>query len=135
MTLRHYLIIMILSTLLCAVALGVVVINVNPAETSRFGLSFFFVSFFLAILGFLSIAFFGILRFFGREKLPMFRYVERSFRDAFLLAIFVTAFLALQGARIIFWPPRTHLAIVSGAVGAVAFAVWRESRDGAIAPS
>lgn len=97
MTLRQYITTMIFATLLCWVAWGFVIINVDPFEVNALGFVFFYVSFFLALLGTISLIIFFVYRFFASRDLPLFRYVQISFRQALVISVFLVGFLYLQG--------------------------------------
>ena len=103
MTLRQYITIMILASILCWTAWGVVIINIDPFTDTGIGFSFFYVSLFFALLGTLSVFTFLIRQFTSREVLPMYRYVQRSFKDAFLFSIVLIVLLFLQGKAYLNW--------------------------------
>ncbi len=101
MTLKQYLTLMILSTVLCWAAWIFVLVNVDPTQTSAIGFLFFYISFLLAIIGSASLLLFGIYKRVSRGELPMFRLVQKSFRDASAIAVVISALLYLQGRGII----------------------------------
>lgn len=103
MTLKQYLIIMILATALCVVALGFVLTNVDPFTDTGLGFSFFYLSIFLAFLGGSSMVSFTLRRYLSKIEVPMFKYVKRSFSDAFITAILLTFLLYLQGKNYLNW--------------------------------
>ena len=112
MTLKSYLIIMILATIFCWSAWWVVIINVDPFQIDLTGLLFFYISLFSAILGTFSIVTFLVRWFFSRSEDPVFRFVKRSFRDAFLIATFVILALYLQAQHYLRWWNLGILAVV-----------------------
>lgn len=87
---------MVLGTILCLVAWFFVLFNVNPYEANSTGFFFFYASSFLGLMGLSSLVFFSIYRFFGREALPLFKYVQRSFRESAVFASFSILLLFLQ---------------------------------------
>lgn len=99
MTLRQYLMTMSLATLLCYTAWFFVVLNLDPFEISILGLVFFYISLFLSLLGTASLIFFFLYRYVGRGDQPLFRYVQKSWRHAFVVALYIIILLALLGAR------------------------------------
>jgi len=104
MTLRQYLTTMIIGTTLCWISWGFVIFNTDPAESNLIVFGFFYLSFFLAFLGTTSILSFFGHRFFSKELLPMFRYVQKSFRDALIISGALVILLFLQGMRVLnFW--------------------------------
>jgi len=97
MTLRQYLSIMILTTILCWIAWGMVLVNIDPFDSSAVGFIFFYTSLFLALLGTVSICAFFLHRLFVRKKqIPMYRSVQRSFLDATVIAVVCVGLLYLQ---------------------------------------
>ncbi len=96
MTLRQYLFTMICGTILCLVAWFFVLSNVDPYEANAVGFFFFYASTFLGIMGLSSLVFFFVYRFFAREALPLFKYVQKSFRESTVFAFFSTLLLFLQ---------------------------------------
>ncbi|KKW42507.1 MAG: hypothetical protein UY92_C0006G0068 [Candidatus Magasanikbacteria bacterium GW2011_GWA2_56_11] len=104
MTLRQYLATMIFATLLCYTAWFFVIDNVDPFAASAAGLGFFYLSFFLSLLGTCSLIFFCLYRFFGTSDLPLFRYVQKSFRESLAISAYLALMLLLQGASYLtFW--------------------------------
>lgn len=104
MNLKQYLATMIAATCMCIAALLFVVINVDPFLSGQLAFFFFYVSFFFVLVGLFSVALFFIYQRFSRVPLPMFRYVQRSFREALLVALLLTALLYLQGKQWLnFW--------------------------------
>src|SRR3989338_5270577 len=101
MTLRQYLFLMICATLLCWVAWVFVLVNVDPFLDSNLGFFFFYITLFCALLGTLSLLSFLVSSLLGRDIIPMFRRVQKTFiSGAILSAVFVTL-LFLQGKRIL----------------------------------
>ncbi len=97
MTLRQYLVTMVLATLMCWVAWGFVIVNVDPFTASRLSFLFFYASFFLGLLGTVSVLAFFVYRLIDRGSLPLFRYVQLSFRQALVISLFTTVLLYMQG--------------------------------------
>ena len=103
MTLRQYLTIMIVSSVLCWVAWAIVIINIDPFQSGLFGFFFFYITTFFSLLGSLSIIAFLIYRFFSRDALAMFHYVKKSFHYACLISLLAIILLFLQGNRLLNW--------------------------------
>ena len=97
MNLRQYIITMMFATFLCWVAWGFVIVNVDPFAASVLSFVFFYVSFLLALIGTVSLVIFFVYRLFGSHEIPLFRYVQISFRQAFLLSLSLMGLLYLQG--------------------------------------
>lgn len=102
MTLRQYLITMILATILCWVATVLVIINVDPFESTMVGFLFFYTSIFLSLFGTVSVCSFTVLRLLGRHSdVPLFVYVQRSFYIGALIAFVIDLLLVMQSAGIL----------------------------------
>lgn len=103
MTLRQYFIIMAIGAVLCWAAWAVVLINVDPFQDTGVGFSFFYVSLFFALLGTVSLFSFFIRYYFSQADWPLFRLVQKSFHDALIISIVLTALLFLQGQGYLRW--------------------------------
>ena len=103
MTLKQYFTVMILGSILCWATWWIVILNIDPFQDTGLGLSFFYISLFLALLGTLSIFAFIIRKLFSRMELPMFRFVQKSFRDSLILSILLISLLYLQGINYLRW--------------------------------
>lgn len=101
MSLRQYISIMLFSTILCWTSFGFVVINIDPFEAGFLSFSFFYVSVFFALVGTLSIIFFGFYSMFSRKDEPLFKSVQGSFRDGILVSIVLTIMLYMQGMQML----------------------------------
>ena len=88
---------MLFATVLCWTAWVFVILNVDPFQTNSLGFVFFYISLFLALLGTISVLAFFIYKLFGSKDWPMFKYVQSSFRQSVLFAVFIVLFLFLQG--------------------------------------
>ncbi len=96
MTLRQYLAIMSFATLLCTLAWGMVVWNVDPYRDSQLGLILFYITFFFSLMGIISLFSFGLYRLVTKSDYPLFRFVQKSFRNGVVGASFVLFLLILQ---------------------------------------
>lgn len=100
MTIRDYLIGMSVSTVLCFGAWGVVVLNTDPNSVGLFGFLMFYLTLFLALASFFSLAGF----YFRRkvfEHITEFKQIEAAFRQGVFLAIIAVGILLLQGERML----------------------------------
>ena len=102
MTLKQY-----LSTLLVVVVIAwaswVLVINViDPYSTNWIGISLFYASLFLALLGTASLLGFLIRFVILRQKLA-FRVVNDAFRQSFFFSFFLLAILFLLSRDLFSW--------------------------------
>lgn len=101
MTLRQYILIMVLGTLLCWVSWGFVLLNVDPFRDAGLGMLFFFISLFFALLGTSSLIGFGMLQLLSRRFVPMYHHVKRSFTIGVSISAFLVVLLFLQGKQIL----------------------------------
>lgn len=102
MTLKSYLIIMLITTLICWLTFFFVLWTVNPAATNWLGFLLFYLSLFLSIVGASAIIGF-IIRFAALKRELAFRLVRDAFRQSFLLAFLITAILFLLSKNLFSW--------------------------------
>lgn len=88
---------MIFATFLCWVSWVFVIMNIDPYQTTSLGFVFFYVSLFLALLGTISLLTFLSYKLFASRDLPLFRYVQISFKQSLFATAFLVVFLYLQG--------------------------------------
>ncbi|MBI5731807.1 MAG: hypothetical protein HY982_00405 [Candidatus Magasanikbacteria bacterium] len=103
MSLKHYLIFMGAATLLCWLAWIMVVWGVNPGGAGTGGFFLFYISFFLALLGTLSLAGFVIRIIFRPPGQPHFRTVKKAFRQSIFFAGLLVCAFFLQSQRLLNW--------------------------------
>lgn len=101
MSLRSYIILMLIATIACYLALGAVILFFDPMSGGILVLIFFYISLFLALLGTFSII--GLLGriFFTKDKL-VFKKVIVSFRQAIWFSILILACLYLNSVNLLF---------------------------------
>jgi len=102
MTLRFYLITMILITVVCWLVWLFVIFTVNPDVASWLGFVLFYLSFFLALAGSAAIVGF-VIRFIALKKALAFRLVRDAFRQSFLFAFLISASLFLLSKNLFNW--------------------------------
>jgi len=102
MTLKSYLTLMIITTIICWGAWTYVLFTIDPSITNWIGFTLFYVSLFLAMIGTSAIAGF-IIRFIAMKKEIAFRLVKEAFRQSFLFAILITASLMLASENLFSW--------------------------------
>lgn len=102
MTLKTYLIIMLLATAICWAAWAIVINSIDPETTNLVGLLLFYASLFLAIVGTSAILGF-LVRFILLRQELVFRQVVRAFRQSFLFAAIIIASLVLQSIQLFTW--------------------------------
>ncbi len=103
MTLRQYLIIMSLGTLLSWSAVGMIVTMTDPTQTQSVVFVILFASLFLALTGTLSISGFLMRVWLLRKQYFISKEVLVSFRQAILLATLLIASLVMQSRTILTW--------------------------------
>lgn len=101
MTLRQYLFIMLFATLLCWVAWAFVVFNVDPYQDNTLGFLFFYMSLFFSCIGTSSLIAFLLSQIFRKNDIPMYRYVQKSFRVGLLISGAAIMLLFLQEKEIL----------------------------------
>jgi hypothetical protein len=114
MTLKQYLVVMILATIMCWISWGMVIVNIDPFTTGSLGFIFFYISLFLSLLGTISIGSFFMYNHFSKRHLPMFKYVKKSFHNAVVFSGITTGLLFLQANDLLhFWNFTIFLLVVA----------------------
>jgi Ca2+/Na+ antiporter len=103
MTLKQYITIMILASIFCWTSWWFVIVNVDPFQADVVGFGFFYVSLFLSLIGTSSIIAFLVRKFFSHTDQPIFRHVQKSFRDSVFVSLFLTILLYLQDKMFLHW--------------------------------
>lgn len=102
MTLKRYLTIMAVATLICWLLWVYVVFSVNPENTNYIGFFLFYVSLFLSLIG--STALIGfVVRFLGLKQKLAFNSVKEAFRQSFLLSFLIIISLILLSKNLFTW--------------------------------
>lgn len=102
MTLKKYLIGMMISTVFCWISWGMILYYVDPGTTGVVGLGAFYVSLFFALVGLLTLVGFYMRVWFSKNEI-LFAHVGPSFRQAILLSLILTGSLFLQSFRLLTW--------------------------------
>ena len=102
MTLRQYLVLMTISTIFCWVIWVSVLYLIDPTTAGILGFIFFYLSFFLALAGTLSVLGLLLRMKFGKEE-AVFKTVTTSFRQATMLGLLVVGALFLKSKDILTW--------------------------------
>lgn len=100
MTLRAYIILVVLATILCFGSFLFVIYQIDPTKAGFIGFSLFYLSFFCWVVGFLSLLGLGLRVWLIKEE-PVFRFVLVSFRQALLIASVFTIALFLQSQHLL----------------------------------
>jgi len=101
MTLKKYLNLMTILTIICWVAWVLVLVLINPQQSDLIGFVLFYFSLFLALLGTASI--FGFLIRVWLKKKPIFKQVEIAFRQGIWLGLLVLIIFILKGLDLLRW--------------------------------
>lgn len=102
MTLKSYLILMILATIICWAIFIFIIFTVNPETTNWIGFLLFYISLFLSLVGASAIIGF-IVRFVALKHELAFRSVKHAFRQSFLFAFLITVILFLLSHNLFNW--------------------------------
>lgn len=102
MTLKKYLIGMMVSTIFCWFSWGMILYYVDPETTGVIGLSAFYVSLFFAVIGLLTLVGFYLRVWFSKNEI-LFAHVGPAFRQAILLSLVIVGSLVLQSFRLLTW--------------------------------
>lgn len=101
MTLKKYLNLMTILTLICWLSWVLVLFLLNPNEAGLIGFVLFYFSLFLSILGTISV--FGFIIRVRLKKEPIFKQVEISFRQGIWFSFFIICLLLLKDFEILKW--------------------------------
>jgi hypothetical protein len=102
MTLRQYLVWLILGTLVAWGALIIVLNYLNPETAGQIGLLFFYLALFLSLAGTLTLLGFA-WRYWRHKQDVLFRHVLISFRQGVLLALAAVITLWLKVHDLLTW--------------------------------
>ena len=102
MTLKKYLIIMAIMTLISWAIFAYVLLSINPEITNWLGFLLFYVSLFLSIIGTSALVGF-LVRFVFLKKHIAFRLVKEAFRQSFLFAFLIVISLILLSQDLFTW--------------------------------
>jgi hypothetical protein len=98
---RTHLILISLGTLLCVFSFGSILLFIDPFKAGWLGHTFFYVAFFLMLIGITTLA--GLLirkRWVQRAYSVM---ITDSFRQAVIIAVLMTTLLILQAQHLLHW--------------------------------
>ncbi|MDO9579730.1 MAG: hypothetical protein Q7J06_04055 [Bacteroidales bacterium] len=101
MTLKKYLNLMTILTVICWGAWFLVLILINPEQSDLIGFVLFYFSLFLALLGTISVV--GFLIRVWLKKKPIFKQVEIAFRQAIWFGLLISAIFILKGLDLLRW--------------------------------
>ncbi len=102
MTLKNYLTVMSFLTLICFAIFFYVATTVDPHSTNWLGFVLFYSSLFIALVGLITLIGF-LLRYFILKQGLAFNLVKLSFRQSFVLSLFLILGLFLQANDLLTW--------------------------------
>lgn len=102
MTLRRYVSIMSITTLLCWASWLLVIFDIDPDEGGVLAFILFFIALFFAVWGTASLIGF-IIRFLIFRKVPAFQHIGVSLRQAFWFALLLIVPLVLISRQLFVW--------------------------------
>ncbi|MBI5728141.1 MAG: hypothetical protein HY984_00105 [Candidatus Magasanikbacteria bacterium] len=101
MTLRTYLILMVVATIVCWLSWGVVVVNTDPFQGGILIFIFFYLSLFLGLVGLSTLVSFAVRYAAAKHANLFFRLVQKSFRDGVATALMLTLLVYAQGQNLL----------------------------------
>jgi len=102
MTLKNYLAVMSVLTAFCWGVFFFVASLVDPTATNWLGFALFYLALFVSLSGTISLIGF-LMRFVARRKELAFNLVKKSFRQSFLLSLFLIILLILKSQYLFNW--------------------------------
>ncbi len=102
MSLKSYLILFVVATLLSWVAWVIVLTQMNPDSSRTVTVSAFAVSLGFAVAGSVSLLGFGLRAWFGKDPV-LFRVLRTSVRQGVVVAVLLEGLLVLQAMRWFAW--------------------------------
>ncbi len=102
MSLRHYLVLLIVGTLACWSAWFVVLFNIDPTQSGFVGLAGFYASLFLAALGTFTVLGFVFRKAFLRDPIAI-HHIGVAVRQGLFLALAGVGALLLLGTGMFTW--------------------------------
>ncbi len=102
MTLRSYLFLIFMATVLCWGAFLLALFNTNPEDAGVMALVSFFGSLFFALMGTLTLIGFYLRVYFSKNEV-IYANMGIAFRQAVLFSICVIGLLILQALRLLNW--------------------------------
>lgn len=103
MTLRQYLLMMSIGTIICWLIWVLVVSNIDPVETGLVGSIFFYVSLFLALIGTFSVIGFLIRKKIIKDEVVVFHHVRHTFRQGLLISLLILIALMMLQFKLLTW--------------------------------
>lgn len=102
MSIRGYVFLMFIGTLLAWVAFGGVTANTTPESAGVVGFALFFSTLYVALVGTFALIGLVLRKFLMRSEIPS-RQVWVSFRQSFSFALLIVVALFLQSKSLLYW--------------------------------
>jgi len=102
MTLRKYLIILLICTVFCWATWFCVIFYTNPYHSNWLGFGFFYLSLFVSLVGTFSIFGFLIRWVFKRQDI-IYKQINVSSRQAIIFSLLIIISLIMQSQRLMTW--------------------------------
>jgi len=140
MGIRAYLILMTITTIIAWTGWAMVITNIDPETAGLWGFTFFYLSFFLSLLGSFSIIGY-VVRFIWshlaltpgskarRQKQANVYRVSTAFRQALLWSLAITIALTLQSQRLLVWWLMLLLVVVFALIEFTIISLTREKNS------
>lgn len=121
MSLRFYLALMSIGTLLCWVAWFFVITNTAPEEAGGMGMIFFYSSLFMALIGTVSVIGFTIRKKLVKNEDIVLRHVSHTFRQSVFIAGLAVITLYLKAHDLLSWWNLVLLVVLFAVLEGVVF--------------
>ena len=129
MSLRLYLFLMLIASLLSWAVWVFVLFNISPHGDNLIGLLSFYLSLFMAIVGTFSVVGFMIKRLVMKNDEVVFRHVRHTFRQGILLGMAIVLILFLLSQSLLFWWNAIMLAIFFVFIELIIFTNYKHSNS------
>ena len=103
MTLRRYLIVMAIGSILCWLAWIFLLWSVDPTDSGGLSFAFFYTSLFLAVVGTFSVFGFVLRWLVLPTEAVVFRHVKQTFRQSILIGGMLVLLLWLRAHQLLAW--------------------------------
>jgi len=134
MSLKQYLFVMIFATVLAWIGWIIVINSVNPETSGLEGITLFYVSLLLALVGTFAVLGFGLRSLTQKEELP-YRLVLLSFRQSLFFSLLIVGVLMLKASQALRWWNVLLLVIVLTLMEFVALSLHRVQRKAPVGHS
>ncbi len=128
MSLKQYLLLMSLGTLLCWLSWFFVIFKTNPLHGGLGSLFAFYLSLFLAIIGTFSVLGFQVRKVILKDDEVVFKHVRHTFRQSIFVSTTIIGILILLAHNWLFWWNAAILIIFFVFVESVFFTTSTENR-------